>query len=145
MYSIALVRHCFPDLASPDPDPPLSSYGRLQAASLRPHLERTVPTITWIISSPLRRAFETAAAIGGDICPPEVVNQAAPGSGDALVGRLVTAADGLVVVTHEDVINDLVRALTGTDAPRTCPRSGYVAIRRGTKGWTTNFEAAVDV
>jgi probable phosphoglycerate mutase len=63
---IWLVRHadCYDDLVETE-DPPLSASGREQARRLGERVRRFVPAA--VISSPYRRAMETARAITDDI------------------------------------------------------------------------------
>ena len=56
---ILLIRHGRPETGTGDPDPALSEIGRVQARSLAGFLSRC--GIVSILSSPLRRAMETAA------------------------------------------------------------------------------------
>ncbi|HEX6548221.1 MAG TPA: histidine phosphatase family protein [Candidatus Dormibacteraeota bacterium] len=61
---VVLVRHadCYEDLDDTLDDPPLSAAGREQARRLGERLRRLHPAA--VVSSPLRRAQETAAQIG---------------------------------------------------------------------------------
>ena len=63
---IWLVRHadCYEDMVETD-DPPLSVSGRAQAQRLAERVRRAEPAA--IISSPYRRAMETARAIAPDV------------------------------------------------------------------------------
>jgi len=63
---IWLVRHadCYADMVETE-DPPLSASGREQAKRLADRVRRASPAA--VISSPYRRAMETARAIGGDV------------------------------------------------------------------------------
>lgn len=56
---ILLIRHGKPETGTGDPDPALSEIGRAQARALAGFLSRC--GIVSILSSPLRRAMETAA------------------------------------------------------------------------------------
>jgi len=46
---------------------PLTELGRRQARSVGRHLAKTLPEVHRLISSPLRRALETATIIGGEL------------------------------------------------------------------------------
>ena len=65
---LILVRHATTDWTGVRfcglADPPLNDAGRRQAAALAEELAATLPNGVRIVSSPLRRALETATAIG---------------------------------------------------------------------------------
>ena len=112
-----LVRHAEAAPGHPDELRPLTPAGREQARALGERLAPTAPAV--VLSSPLLRARETAAAIaratGAEL---RVDERLAPGA--TLVG-LLGAADGLreplVAVGHQPDCGEIAAELTGGDPP----------------------------
>jgi len=112
-----LVRHAEAASGEPDELRPLTPAGREQARELGERLAPVAPAV--VLSSPLLRARETAAAIaratGAEL---RVDERLAPG---ANLGALLGAAQGLreplVAVAHQPDCGEIAAALTGGDRP----------------------------
>jgi len=108
---LLLVRHAHADAGHPDELRPLSAHGREQARELAERLAPRQPAL--VLTSPLRRARETAAAIaeaaGAEL---RVDERLAPGA-SAL--DVVAAARGggatVVVVGHQPDCSEIALAL----------------------------------
>ncbi len=112
-----LVRHAEAQPGTPDSLRPLTPTGREQARELGELLAEAGPSV--VLSSPLLRARETAAAIakaaGAEL---RVDERLAPG---AVLTDLLAAAEGLpeplVAVGHQPDCGDIAAALTGGEPP----------------------------
>jgi phosphohistidine phosphatase len=112
-----LVRHAEAASGEPDELRPLTSTGREQARALGERLAPVAPAV--VLTSPLLRARETAAAIaratGAEL---RVDERLAPG---ATLTALLGAADGLgeplVAVGHQPDCGEIAAALTGDEPP----------------------------
>ena len=121
-----LVRHAHSDPGDPDELRPLSVRGRDEARALGERLAAEQPDL--VVSSPLLRARETAAAIakaaGAEL---RVDERLAPG---ATADDLVAAAEGagagetVVTVGHQPDCSEIALALTGND-PGFPPAGAY--------------------
>ena len=127
LVRLFLVRHAQAEPGHPDELRPLTPAGREQARALGERLAAASPAV--VLSSPLLRARETAAAIaratGAEL---RVDDRLAPGA--TLVG-LLGAADGLgeplVAVGHQPDCGEIAAALTGV-APPAYPPAGVAEL-----------------
>jgi phosphohistidine phosphatase SixA len=121
-----LVRHAHSDPGDPDSLRPLSSRGREQARGLGERLAPVEPAL--VLTSPLLRARETAAAIatasGADL---RVDERLAPGaSADDVVAAIDGAGGTVVVVGHQPDCSEIAAALGAGD--HDFPTAGMVEI-----------------
>ena len=124
---VFLVRHAEAAPGHPDELRPLTSVGREQARALGERLAAVAPAV--VLSSPLLRARETAAAIaratGAEL---RIDERLAPG---ATLAALLGAADGLreplVAVGHQPDCSEIAAALTGGEPP-TYPPAGVAEL-----------------
>lgn len=110
-----LVRHAHADPGDPDELRPLSVRGREQARELGERLAAAGPEL--VLTSPLLRARETAAAIakaaGAEL---RVDDRLAPGA--TAQGVLAAAAEGgeaVVTVGHQPDCSEIAVELSGVD------------------------------
>jgi phosphohistidine phosphatase len=114
-----VVRHAEAAPGEPDELRPLTPAGRQQARSLGERLARDGVHLDALLSSPLLRARETAAAIAKRLgVAVEVDERLAPGATAELV-RSATAGRGeaVAVVGHQPDCGEIVEDLTGQPAP----------------------------
>jgi phosphohistidine phosphatase len=112
-----LVRHAHADPGDPDELRPLSARGREQARELAERLAAARPTL--VLTSPLLRARETAAAIakaaGAEL---RVDDRLAPGAtADGVSEATAGTAGPVVAVGHQPDCSEIVAALGGGDVP----------------------------
>ena len=123
---LVIVRHAQAAPGDPDELRPLTPAGRGQARKLGRHLREQGIDPDAVISSPLRRARETAAALGlGDT---DVDERLAPGATpadfrEAAAGR----GETVVVVGHQPDCGHAVAALSGGPEPP-FPPGGHVLL-----------------
>jgi phosphohistidine phosphatase len=128
---LVIVRHAEAAPGSPDELRPLTPTGRKHARSLGLELRDQGVEPDAIVSSPLLRARQTAAALG--LGTPEVDERLAPGASptdirDAALGR----GETIVVVAHQPDCGHAAAALTGGPEPP-FPPGGYVRLELGTE------------
>ena len=106
-----LVRHAHSDPGSPDELRPLSARGREQARALGERLAAERPEV--VLSSPLLRARETAAAISKAArAELRVDERLAPGAdAEALLAALENAGETVVAVGHQPDCSEIAAAL----------------------------------
>lgn len=114
---VYLVRHAEALPGQPDDLRPLSPAGAEQARLLGERLARVSPRV--VLSSPLLRARQTAAAIAKAADAELVVDERlAPG---ASVASLLSAVEGhaapVVVVAHQPDCGEIVAGLRGGEPP----------------------------
>jgi phosphohistidine phosphatase len=126
---LVIVRHAEAAPGSPDELRPLTPTGREHARSLGAELRDQGIEPDAIVSSPLLRARETAAALGlGD---PTVDDRLAPGaSSDDIRAVASGLGETVVVVAHQPDCGQAVAALTGRPEPP-FPPGGYVRLELG--------------
>ena len=112
---LILVRHAHADPGDPDELRPLSVRGREEARALGEQLAAERPDA--VVSSPLLRARETAAAIakaaGTDVLIDE---RLAPGAApDDVLAAVQGAGDTVVTVGHQPDCSEIAIALGGAD------------------------------
>ena len=123
---LLIVRHAEAASGEPDELRPLTPEGREHAREVGVQLRDEGFSADAVVSSPLLRARETAAALGlGD---PEVDERLAPGAApadirDAAAGR----GEAVVVVGHQPDCGRAVAELTGGDEPP-FPPCGHVLV-----------------
>ena len=123
---LVIVRHAEAAPGEPDDLRPLTSAGREQARTLGKRLRAQGIDPDAVVSSPLLRARETAAALGlGD---PDVDERLAPGATpadirDAAAGR----GETVVVVGHQPDCGNAVAELSGGPEPA-FPPCGHVLL-----------------
>ena len=126
---LIVVRHAHAEPGEPDELRPLSARGRTEARALGQTLAARGPSL--VLSSPLLRARETAAAIekasGAEL---RIEERLAPG---ATLEDVLEALDGLegaiVTVGHQPDCSEIVEALTGRD--ESFPPAGHVELELG--------------
>jgi phosphohistidine phosphatase len=114
-----IVRHAEAAPGEPDELRSLTPAGRQQARSLGERLAREHVRLDAVVSSPLLRARETAAAIAKAFSlSVEVDERLAPGATAQLV-RAATAGRGaaVAVVGHQPDCGEIVSELSGEPAP----------------------------
>ena len=121
---LILVRHAHSDPGDPDELRPLSARGREEARALGERLATERPDA--VVSSPLLRARETAAAIAKAAgIEPRIDERLAPGAG---ADDVIAVAEGqgatVVTVGHQPDCSEIVLALAGTD-PGFPPAGSY--------------------
>lgn len=112
---LILVRHAHSDPGDPDELRPLSARGREEARALGERLASEAPDL--VVSSPLLRARETAAAIAkaADV-ELRIDERLAPGAAaEDLLAAVDGAGDTVVTVGHQPDCSEIAVALTGSD------------------------------
>ena len=122
-----LVRHAEAAPGSPDELRPLTARGREAARAVGQRLRAENTRVDAVVSSPLLRARETAAAIAREVgVEPEVADALAPGASRAAV---LAAIDGrgevVVAVGHQPDCGRIAAALDGGDEPPFPPGGGH--------------------
>lgn len=112
---VYLVRHAHSDSGDPDELRPLSARGRREARELGERLARLDRPPRTVVSSPLLRARETAAAIAKALgVEAHTDERLAPGANAALLADALDGADDPVVaVAHQPDCSEIVGAVTG--------------------------------
>ena len=119
---LILVRHAKAAPGEPDELRPLTPEGREQARRLGIELRKAGVTPDAVLTSPLLRAQETAAAL--DVGEPEIDDRLAPGaSADDLREAALGRGEIVVVVGHQPDCGHAVLALTGVEVE--FPPGGY--------------------
>jgi phosphohistidine phosphatase len=122
---LAIVRHAEAAPGEPDESRPLTPKGLVQARELGRRLRDELGMPQAVLSSPLRRACETAAAL--DLGRPEPSEHLAPGANadgvrEAVAGR----GDTVVVVGHQPDCGRIAAALGDGSEPRFPPAGVHV-------------------
>jgi phosphohistidine phosphatase len=121
---LILVRHAHAVSGEPDELRPLSDRGREEARALAERLDAAAPDL--VVTSPLLRARETAAAIasatGAEL---RTDDRLAPG---ATAEDVMAVADGgtVVVVGHQPDCSEIALALAGREMD--FPTGGHTVI-----------------
>ena len=123
---LILVRHAEAANGRPDALRPLTDTGRRAAAKLGRRLAEEAPDA--VVSSPLVRARETAAAIAGAAgIEAEEDARLAPGATAEGVRALVAERGGTVVaVGHQPDCSEIVLELDGREV--TFPPAGFAVV-----------------
>jgi phosphohistidine phosphatase len=111
---LILVRHAKAAPGEPDELRPLTPEGRMQASELGTRLRAQGVQPDAVLTSPLVRARETAAALGlGDA---EVDERLAPGASPEEIREAATGrGDTVVVVGHQPDCGQAVLAFAGVE------------------------------
>jgi phosphohistidine phosphatase len=122
---LVIVRHAEAAPGEPDESRALTSQGRAQARKLGRRLREELGVPQAVLSSPLRRARETAAAL--DLGEPEPSDSLAPGATadvvrDAVEGR----GETVVVVGHQPDCGRIAAALGDGLEPHFPPAGVHV-------------------
>lgn len=122
---VYVVRHAEAAPGEPDELRALTPEGRAQARALAERLAGEEPRIDAVLSSPLLRARETAAAIAGASgLEAEVEERLAPGATAADVRAAVAGrGDRVAIVGHQPDCGEIVAELSGAPAPSFPPAS----------------------
>lgn len=123
---LILVRHAKAAPGSPDAGRPLTRSGRHAATMLGELLaERSLDAV---VSSPLRRALETAAAIAAAAgLEPLVDDRLAPGASlEGVRAAVVGRGETVVAVGHQPDCSEIVLALTGREVA--FPTAGFAEV-----------------
>ena len=111
-----LVRHAEAASGTPDELRTLTPQGREQARRLGERLREEGVAPDAILSSPLLRARETAAALA--LGPAEPEERLAPGAGpDDVRAAIAGRGETVVVVGHQPDCSEITLALTGEERP----------------------------
>jgi phosphohistidine phosphatase SixA len=123
---VILVRHAKAAQSKPDALRPLTHAGRDAAAGLGAHLATRHPDA--VISSPLRRALETAQAIAQAAGLEALVDAGlAPGATLESLRKAVTGrGETVVAVGHQPDCSEIVFALTGHEVA--FPTAGFAEV-----------------
>jgi phosphohistidine phosphatase len=113
---LVIVRHAEAAPGNPDELRPLTPHGRAQARDLGRRLRADGLAPDAILTSPLLRARETAAAL--DLGEPEIDERLAPGATpDDLRAAGAERGETVVLVAHQPDCGRAVAALTGGAEP----------------------------
>jgi|SRR5579862_4071657 len=113
---LLIVRHAEAEPGEPDELRPLSSAGRRQARELGERLRAQGLDADAIVTSPLLRARETAAALA--LGEPDVDDRLAPGaSPDDVRAVALERGETVVVVGHQPDCGRAAAALAGGPEP----------------------------
>jgi phosphohistidine phosphatase len=123
---LLIIRHAEAAPGDPDELRPLTAAGRAQARKLGEQLRSEGLAPDAVLSSPLLRARETAAALG--LGEPVTDDRLAPGA-TALDVREVASGRGdtVVVVGHQPDCGRAAAALAGGPEPK-LPPCGHVVV-----------------
>ncbi|MGH2930502.1 MAG: SixA phosphatase family protein [Solirubrobacteraceae bacterium] len=123
---LILVRHAKAAPGQPDALRPLTTSGHLKAIELGELLARKQPAA--IVSSPLLRARETAAAIARVAgLEPVVDERLAPGAtAEGLKKAVAGLGDTVVTVGHQPDCSEIVLALAGREVE--FPTGGFAEV-----------------
>ena len=120
-----LVRHAEAAPGHPDELRALTREGRERARQLGARLARERPPLDAVLSSPLLRARETAAAIGRATgLSAEVDERLAPGASvDDVRAAIAGRGERVVVVGHQPDCSEIAAELSGAPSPPFAPGS----------------------
>jgi len=113
---LVLVRHAEAESGEPDELRRLTATGRAQAEELGARLRKDGIAPSAVLTSPLLRARETAAALG--LGAPEPHGALAPGaSPEGVLGAVRGRGEVVVVVGHQPDCGRIAAALGGGEPP----------------------------
>jgi phosphohistidine phosphatase len=123
---VILVRHAQAASGQPDELRPLTASGRQAARMLGELLAERNPEA--VVSSPLLRARETAAALAAAAgIEPRVDERLAPGAtGESLRAAVAGLGETVVAVGHQPDCSEIVLELTGRDV--SFPTAGFTEL-----------------
>jgi phosphohistidine phosphatase len=124
-----VVRHAEAAPGEPDELRALTPAGREQAQALAERLVRDGTRLDAVLSSPLLRARETAAAIAKELGVVVQVDEGlAPGATAASVRAAIAGrGEAVAIVGHQPDCSELVSELSGEPAPK-FPPAGMHAL-----------------
>ncbi len=124
-----LVRHAEAAGGEPDELRPLTPAGREQARSLGERLRDSGVRPNAILTSPLLRARETAAALGRELGLEAMPDERlAPGAtADAVASAVEGRGDTVIVVGHQPDCSRIAAALSGEEESD-FPPAGFVTL-----------------
>jgi phosphohistidine phosphatase len=126
---LVIVRHAEAAPGDPDELRPLTAAGREQARALGRQLRGQGLRPNAVVSSPLLRARETAAALG--LGESDVDERLAPGATAADIRDSATGrGETVVVVGHQPDCSQAVAAISGGPEPA-FPPCGHVLLELG--------------
>jgi phosphohistidine phosphatase len=126
---LVIVRHAEAAPGDPDELRPLTAAGREQARALGRQLRGQGLRPDAVVSSPLLRARETAAALG--LGESDVDERLAPGATAADIRDSATGrGETVVVVGHQPDCSQAVAAISGGPEPA-FPPCGHVLLELG--------------
>jgi phosphohistidine phosphatase len=114
-----VIRHAEAAPGDPDDMRSLTPEGREQARALGERLAREGVRLDALISSPLLRARETAAALARALSvPAETDDRLAPGAtADDVLALTVSRGETVAIIGHQPDCGEIVSALTGRPEP----------------------------
>lgn len=116
---VYLCRHAHAEPGSPDELRTLTMEGRARATAMGEELRAARPRPTILLTSPVRRARETAERIGDGLgLEPLIDTRLAPGATLTSLQAAVLAADGhgaVVAVGHQPDCSEIAVAVDGRD------------------------------
>jgi phosphohistidine phosphatase len=122
---LVLVRHAEAAPGDPDELRALTATGQEQARALGQRLRADGVRPDAVLSSPLLRARETAAALGLGV--PETVDELAPGAtADDVRAAIAERGDTVVVVGHQPDCSLVTAALRGGEEPAFPPAGAQI-------------------
>jgi phosphohistidine phosphatase len=127
---LVIVRHAEAAPGKPDELRPLTPAGRKHAQAIGPQLRDEGIEPDTVVSSPLRRARETAAAVAEAVGlgEPEIDERLAPGASPNVFREVAQGrGETVVVVAHQPDCGLAVAALTGGPMPP-FPPGGHVRL-----------------
>lgn len=115
--NLYIVRHAHADNGYPDSERRLRDYGRNKLLEALPHWKEHIPKVDVILTSPYKRALETAEIIHSNYTVKEkliVDKSLQPGMNipDILITLRALGKENVMVVGHMPDVADLVTTLT---------------------------------
>jgi phosphohistidine phosphatase len=126
---IWLLRHGDAERGSPDAERPLTDKGRRQARSAGAALKELGVQIDACLTSPKKRAVDTAALACEPLGVEPQVEQGLAGGRFDPIGLSAGMGDEVLLVGHEPDFSNVVRDLSGGDVD--IKKGGLVAIDGG--------------
>jgi phosphohistidine phosphatase len=133
--NLVLWRHAEAEDGLPDDERRLTARGRRQAAAMASWLDQQLPRPRRVLSSPARRARETAAALCADAVIEAALSTAATPAGLLQAAGWPNARDTVVVVGHQPTLGAAAAlALTGSAEPWAIKKGAIWWLRRDEDG-----------
>ena len=144
MKQLILLRHAkssWADPGQPDFERPLNERGQADAPRMGAFLRDALLRPECIVSSPARRALQTAEAVRaawGDEAPPlseePRIYEATTGDLQGVIEDRLADCDRLMLVGHDPAISSLLARLTGVRAEMPTCSAAVIALRRVDEG-----------
>lgn len=154
MKQLLICRHAkssWKDINLADIDRPLNKRGRMNAPEMGRRLKHRSLKPDLIVSSPARRAFATAARIGGELDIPRKNIQIADDVYNSYPAKLVKIVqcfndvhDRVMIVGHNPEITVLANLLGGLHIDNV-PTGGIVALNFDVSSWKNVSEEKGDL